>query len=215
MRSRRASIVGTVSSATRSRPPGVALARKLRAEIDPHGWIPGEILLGRGSGWSIAFRRGADRIELAVAVADESADAWAVQIAPARLPGPIARALGRTPSATRADVLELARAAHAVLASDERFAGVRWRWDAFADEASAPRADRAAGVAAAAAPDGDGGRLESAENGSAPVDHSARDHLESADMVIDVAPLQTDWLWIVRPRASLRASEVAMAHSRH
>jgi hypothetical protein len=82
----------------------------------------------------MSLRRGADRIELAVAVVEARAEAWAVQIAPARLPGPIARALGRSPSATRFDVLEVARAAHAVLASDARFAAVRWRWPTLQDE---------------------------------------------------------------------------------
>ncbi len=142
MRSR-SGIVGTVPCAARApRPAGVELARKLRAEIDPRGWEPGEIELGRASGWSIPFRRGEARVELAVEVADERADAWAVQIAPARLPGPIARALGRTPSATPGDVLELARAAHAVLNADARFAGVRWRWEAVEDERSATREPR-------------------------------------------------------------------------
>jgi hypothetical protein len=136
----RSAIVGTVPRAPRGpRPAGVELARKLRAEIDPRGWEPGEIELGRASGFRIPFRRGEQRLELAVEVVDERAEAWAVQIAPARLPGPIARALGRAPSATPRDVLELARAAHAVLQADRRFAGVRWRWDAFQDEASATR----------------------------------------------------------------------------
>ncbi len=138
MRSRSA-IVGTVSSAPRAHPAGVELARKLRAEIDPHGWEPGEIELGRGSGFSIPFRRGEERIEVAVAAVEERAETWMVQIAPARLPGPIARALGRAPSATPKDVLELARAAHAVLKADARFACVRWRWGAVDDEGSATR----------------------------------------------------------------------------
>ncbi len=139
MRSRGA-IVGTVSSATReARPSGVEVARKLRAEIDPRGWEPGAIELGRTAGWRIEFRRGADRIDLEVEPVEEHAEAWAVEIAPARLPGPIARALGRTASATERDVLELARAADAVLKGDRRFAAVRWRWEAVQDEGSATR----------------------------------------------------------------------------
>ncbi len=112
------------------------MVRTLRAEIDAQGWLPGELERWRGRGWRLPFRRGKGELQLVVAAAGPQADAWTLQIAPARVPGPLGRALGRAASATPADCFELARAAHAVLASDERFAHLRWSWDGFADEAS-------------------------------------------------------------------------------
>jgi hypothetical protein len=125
-------VVGSVSPVARDRcPHGAALARKIRADIDPVGWSAGELEAWYGAGWSVSFRRGSGEVELVVAPADEAGMEWAVQVAPARLPGPIGRALGRHASATPEDVLELARAAHAVLAADGRFTGLRWRWNRF------------------------------------------------------------------------------------
>lgn len=135
MRPQGAFVVGSVTAAARDRcPVGAVVARRIRAEIDPGGWSAGELAAWYGSGWCISFRQGRDEVELVVAPADEDGTEWAVQVAPARLPGPIGRALGRHASASPEDVLELARAAHAVLAADARFGGLRWRWDHFPEE---------------------------------------------------------------------------------
>jgi hypothetical protein len=130
-------VVGSVSAVMRDRCPlGVDVARRIRAEIDPGAWSAGELEAWYGAGWSISFRCGRGEVELVVAPADEEGEEWAVQVAPARLPGPIGRALGRHASATPEDVLELARAAHAVLASDGRFTGLRWTWNHFPEDAT-------------------------------------------------------------------------------
>jgi hypothetical protein len=106
------------------------------------GWTAGEIDGWRDSGWSIGFRQGEREVALVVAAADGTGGAWALQIAPARVPGLVGRALGKAASATPDDVLELARAAHAVLARDGRFQGLRWLWDGYADDpAAAPEPD--------------------------------------------------------------------------
>ena len=54
---------------------------------------------------------------------------WFVQISPRRVPGLIGRLLGPNVHPAAVATLQLARAVHQILASDDRVSELRWRWD--------------------------------------------------------------------------------------
>jgi hypothetical protein len=132
MASQNATFRGSVKpDAEHEHPAGLPIVRALRAELSTRRWITGEFDNWRDSGWSIPCRRDGSEMQLVVAPAG-SADEWMLQIAPARVPGLLGRALGRVPSATSVHCYELATDVHSVLSA--QFARLRWRWDGFPDE---------------------------------------------------------------------------------
>lgn len=105
--------------------------RALREDLSTRGWTPGDFDNWRDCGWAITCQRSGGDLELVVAPTG-TPEEWMVQIAPARVPGLLGRALGRLPSATSALCHELATDVHAALSG--RFSRLRWRWDGFPDE---------------------------------------------------------------------------------
>lgn len=135
MTSQNATFLGPVKpDAEHEHPPGLPIVRVLREELNARSWITGEFDNWRDCGWSIPCRRNGGELQLVVAPAG-SPDEWLLQIAPARVPGLLARALGRVPSATPVHCYELATDVHSVLS--RQFARVRWRWDGLPDEENA------------------------------------------------------------------------------
>jgi hypothetical protein len=130
MRSQNASFLGPTRPGPRIiDPPGEFIALQLQTGLKSRGWDPGEVDNWRDSGWLLTCRRGPSELEMIVVAHDPR---WFLQIAPIRLPGPLGRLLGRTPSATPADTYDLARDVHQLLASDG-FAEFLWRWDGLPD----------------------------------------------------------------------------------
>jgi hypothetical protein len=106
-------------------PPGEPLARQLEAGLAARGWSTDDFDNWRDSGWAFTCARGASRLEVVLAPTDEG---WFVQIAPRSAPGLLGRAFGAKPSASSAEIYELATHVHTVLAASgaSKFA---WRVD--------------------------------------------------------------------------------------
>jgi hypothetical protein len=133
MASQNATFLGPVTpDAEFDHPAGLPIVRALRADLSARGWTPGDFDDWRDCGWSISCRRDGGDLELIVA-STGAPDEWMLQIAPARVPGLLGRALGKVPSATAALCHALATDVHAALSG--RFSRLRWRWDGFPDEA--------------------------------------------------------------------------------
>jgi hypothetical protein len=117
-------------------PPGFSIVRALADGLGTLGWSLDEPDNWRDCGWSMAARRAGCEIEIVLAAieTERHADRFALQIAPLRSTGVLARWLGRKPSATPAECHALATEVHAVL--HPRFAPLRWCWDGFPDERS-------------------------------------------------------------------------------
>lgn len=132
MASQNATFLGSVDpDAEFEHPAGLPIVRALRAKLSTRDWITGEFENWRDCGWSLPCRRDAGELLLVVAPTGSPKE-WMLQIAPARVPGLLGRALGRGPSATSVHCHELATDVHAVLS--ERFVRLRWRRDGFPDE---------------------------------------------------------------------------------
>lgn len=132
MTSQNATFRGPVKpDAEHEHPAGLPLVRALRTELNTRNWITGEFDNWRDCGWSLPCRRSGGELQLVVA-STGPADEWMLQIAPARAPGLLGRALGREPSASSEHCYELATDVHSVLSG--LFASVRWRRDGFPDE---------------------------------------------------------------------------------
>jgi len=132
MTSQNATFLGPVNpDAEYERPAGLPIVRALRANLSTLNWNTGEFDNWRDCGWSISCRRHGSEMQLVVAPTG-SPEEWMLQIAPARVPGLLGRALGRVPSATSVHCYELATDVHTVLS--EQFARLRWRWNGFPDE---------------------------------------------------------------------------------
>jgi len=112
--------------------PGEPIAVKLRSGLKHRGWEPGEVDDWRDSGWSFTCRRRDCELEVVIAPVDPR---WALQIRPMHPPGLIGRLLGQRPSATAADIYDLALQVHQLLVSDG-FRDFLWRWDGFPDDGS-------------------------------------------------------------------------------
>lgn len=112
------------------RPIILALSERLRAG----GWSVSEPDNWRDSGWSIDCGKPAPNLQ--VCLAEVSDGQWLMQVAPLRVPGVLSKLFGRRePSATPAQVQELALAAHASL-TGQGFSQIRWCWDGFPDGAN-------------------------------------------------------------------------------
>jgi len=134
MTSLNATFLGPVTpDAEFDHPAGLPIVSALLADLSARSWAPSEAENWRDSGWAISCRRGGSDLELVVA-STGTPDEWLLQIAPARVPGLLGRALGKVPSATPARCHELASDVHAALSG--RFSRLRWRWDGFPDEAN-------------------------------------------------------------------------------
>jgi hypothetical protein len=132
-RSQNASFSGATPSGPRDiDPPGESIAVKLQSGLKLREWEPGEVDNWRDSGWSFPCRRRDCELEVVIAAVDPR---WALQIRPMHSPGMIGRLLGRRPSATAADMHDLAAQVHQLLVSDG-FRDLLWRWNGFPDEAS-------------------------------------------------------------------------------
>lgn len=113
-------------------PVGNGLMRRLRDALITAGWTVGEVENWRDSGWSALCQRGAGRLEIVLANI-QNRD-WMIQIAAAQNPGCLGKLLGRLPSATPADVQDLAAAVHNALAAAGLLGDPHWRWDGFPDD---------------------------------------------------------------------------------
>lgn len=121
-------------------PPGAALMRRLSAELSMGGWRTDEMDNWRDCGWSVACSRGS--CQLQVALSQIQNGEWMLQVSPHRVSGFFAGLVGSKPSASPADVYELALAVHRALSVDGFLASPRWRWDGFPDdEHSTPEPD--------------------------------------------------------------------------
>jgi len=113
-------------------PTGAALMRRLSAELAVAGWRTEEMDNWRDCGWSVACRRGTS--ELNVVISEIPNGEWMLQISPCHVPGFMSGLFGRKPSATAADVHDLAITVHRTLSAAQLLANPRWRWDGFPDE---------------------------------------------------------------------------------
>src|SRR6185312_15634086 len=96
------------------------------------GWRPDDVECWRDCGWSVLCARDGSRVEVSLAGTTEGE--WTLQIAPALIPGPIARLFGVKRSATSRDVYELSVAVHAALLAAQVLQSPRWAWDSFPDD---------------------------------------------------------------------------------
>src|SRR5262245_39820289 len=118
-----------VESPGEEHPPGYGLIEALAGRLNAVGWTATELDNWRDVGWRIECRRAAAQLEIVVAALD-GPEKWMLQIAPLRGAGLLGGLLGRKPSATPDDCLELAQAVHDTLPQCGKFKGVLWRWDA-------------------------------------------------------------------------------------
>jgi len=114
------------------RPPGALLMRRLSRELSAAGWSTDEMDNWRDSGWSLTCRRGSADLEALLSWVERGY--WMLQISPTRAPGFVGRLLGAAPSATSADVHQLALAVHRSLSTLQYLGSPQWRWDGFPDE---------------------------------------------------------------------------------
>ena len=108
-------------------PEGRALARLVRQAVQQKGWVAGEPDNWRDVGWSVLCSRGSSRLECAISLV--GGGKWILQVAPNAVPGFLGRALGRNPSASPAEVLELSKVVHGALQGGNAYSDFRWRWD--------------------------------------------------------------------------------------
>jgi len=113
-------------------PAGTLLMRRLSAELTTSGWGVGELDNWRDSGWFVVCRRGLSELTVVLSWVDRGY--WMLQVRPRRRPALIGRLVGGRPSATPADVHELALAVHYALSTLQYLGSPHWRWDGFPDE---------------------------------------------------------------------------------
>jgi hypothetical protein len=123
-------------------PAGAALMRRLSAELSTAGWSIDEMDNWRDCGWSVVCRRGSSVLEVVVSQIQDGQ--WMLQVSPQRSPGLIGRLFGSRPSASPADVHELAVAVHHALSTLQYLGSPQWRWDGFPDERHSTPEPRAA-----------------------------------------------------------------------
>ena len=123
----------TVSEDTElEHPLGASLMRRLSSELAAAGWKTDEMDNWRDCGWSVVCHQGSSELEAVVSWVDRGY--WVLQLSPRRAPGFIGRLLGAQPSATPADVYQLALAVERALSKLQYLGSPHWRWDGFPDE---------------------------------------------------------------------------------
>src|SRR5689334_3097301 len=90
-----------------------SLLRQLSAELAVAGWGTDEMDAWRGSGWWARCCRGAGELQIIVCPIPNRE--WMLQVAPRRTPGLVRGLCGAKPSATAAEVHDLALAIHRAL----------------------------------------------------------------------------------------------------
>ena len=123
-------------------PAGAALMRRLSAELAAAGWRTDEMDNWRDCGWSVVCHRGSSQLE--VVVSWVARGYWMLQINPRGVPGVISSLFGSKPTASTADVHELALAIQQVLSTLQYLGSPQWRWDGFPDEKHSTSEPRAA-----------------------------------------------------------------------
>jgi hypothetical protein len=113
-------------------PPGATLMRRLSAELSTAGWRTNEVDNWRDSGWSVLCSRGPGQLQLALSQIQNGE--WMLQVVPHRVPGFFGGLVGSKPSATPAEVYELALAVHRALSVAGFLDSPRWRRDGFPDD---------------------------------------------------------------------------------
>ena len=108
-------------------PEGAAIARLLRQAAQAKGWVAGDPDNWRDTGWSVLCSRASAKLECVIAAVGEAQ--WMCQVAPEVVPGLFGRALGKRPSASQAEIFELAQLVHSALSASRVYGEFRWRWD--------------------------------------------------------------------------------------
>ena len=108
-------------------PFGEGLAQLIASRLSQQGWTTTAPEDWRDAGSSFECRRNGAELQVVLAALEKRTE-WMLQIAPLR-GGRLLSLLGRRPSATPLECLELARAIHADLVEDGRYTGLQWRWD--------------------------------------------------------------------------------------
>lgn len=112
-------------------PAGATLMRRLVEELAAAGWRTDEMDNWRDCGWSVACYR--DLSALVVVLHWVERGYWMLQVSPRRVPGIVGGMCGSKPSASAADVHELALAIHHALSTLKYLGSPQWRWDGFPD----------------------------------------------------------------------------------
>lgn len=123
-------------------PAGATLMRRLSAELSVAGWRTDEMDNWRDCGWSVVCLRGSSALEVVVSWVERGY--WMLQVRPRRVPGIVSGLFGSKPSASAADVHELALAIHHSLSTLQYLGSPKWRWDGFPDEKQSTSEPRAA-----------------------------------------------------------------------
>jgi hypothetical protein len=108
-------------------PEGASVARLLRDAAQQMGWAVRDLDNWRDVGWSVLCSKGVARLEVVISSAGQ--DQWMLQVAPETVPGLVGRALGKQPTASHTEVLDLANVVHHALSEGELYRGFRWAWD--------------------------------------------------------------------------------------
>lgn len=111
-------------------PPGATLARFVGRELNTSGWSTSDIENWRDCGWSVGCGRAEKKLEIVLAPLPND-DRWMLQVAPKSVAGIVARLVGRTSSATQADVLSLAAEVDRILKKSGLAREILWCWDGF------------------------------------------------------------------------------------
>jgi hypothetical protein len=106
--------------------------RRLSTQLSTGGWRTGEMDNWRDCGWSIACSHSSGQLQIVLSQIQDGE--WMLQIAPHRVPGFFGGLVGSKPSATPAEVYELAIAVHRALSVAGFLDSPRWRWNGFPDE---------------------------------------------------------------------------------
>jgi hypothetical protein len=113
-------------------PLGASLMRGLSGELAAAGWNTDEMDNWRDCGWSVVCRGASSELEVVISWVEPGY--WMLQVSPRRAPGFVERLLGAQPSATAADVYQLALAVNRALSTLHYLGSPQWRWDEFPDE---------------------------------------------------------------------------------
>lgn len=112
-------------------PHGAALMRELLAGLAKAPCDVGELENWRDCGWSVECRCGDAKLQIVLCGLRKGE--WMLRLHAAYRPGIIGCVLGRTPSASPAEIHRLAETVHELLAARHLMTGPRWRWDGFPD----------------------------------------------------------------------------------
>ena len=116
-------------------PRGERIAEFLHAAVRDAGRTVDEVDNWRDAGWSFVCTHDGAKIEVAVSSVEDST--WLLQLAPASAPGALARLMGKSASAEREHLFELAQLVHRALEGEARYSRLRWLWDGFPDDGNA------------------------------------------------------------------------------